>query len=314
MPRRGGFSFCALSPYTKSSYVRKIFGCFWASIFEVRMEFGRVTIVGVGLIGGSIGLGLKERGLVQEVVGVGRRESSLKKASGRGAIDTSTLNLAEGCQGAEIVVLAVPVSLIAEMARRAMPRLAPGTIITDVGSTKAAIVNDIERFLREEVHFIGGHPLAGSEKRGVGFARSDLFEGARTILTPTQHTSDAALKKISTFWRSLGAKVSLLSPEEHDHILAHISHLPHLVAMALVGAVPEEALSYAASGFKDTTRIAASDPEIWRDILLSNKEEVLKALKRFRQELEQKEKCLMDADQERLLKLLKSARKKRETL
>jgi len=278
------------------------------------VEFGRVTIVGVGLIGGSIGLGLKERGLAQEVVGVGRRKSSLKKAVGRGAVDTTTLDLAEGCQRAEIVILAVRVSLIAEMARRAMPHLAAGTIITDVASTKAAIVKDIERILREDVYFMGGHPLAGSEKRGVEFARSDLFEGARTILTPTRRTSDAALKKISTFWRSLGAKVSLLSPEDHDHILASISHLPHLVAMALVGSVPEEALSYAGSGFKDTTRIAASDPEIWRDIFLSNKEEVLKALKRFQQELEQKEKCLKDADEEGLLRGLKEAREKREGL
>ena len=278
------------------------------------MQFGKVTIVGVGLIGGSIGLGLKERGLAQEVVGVGRRKISLEKALERGAIETATMDLAEGCQGADIVILAVRVSLIARMARRAMPHLAPGTIITDVASTKAVIVKDIEGFLKEDVHFIGGHPLAGSEKRGVEFARGDLFEGARTILTPTQRTSDAALKKISTLWRSLGAKVSLLSPEEHDHILALVSHLPHLVAMALVDAVPEEALSFAAAGFKDTTRIAASDPEIWQDIFLANKEEVLKALKRFREDLEQKEKCLKDADQKRLLSLLKSVREKRETL
>jgi len=278
------------------------------------MQFGKVTIVGVGLIGGSIGLALKERGLAEEVTGVGRRKSSLQKALARGAVDSATLDLARGCREAEMVIFAVRVSLMARMAEAAMPHLSSGAIITDVGSTKAEIVRDIERILREDVHFVGGHPLAGSEKRGVEFARGDLFESARIILTPTKRTSRSALKKVSFLWHSLGARISHFSPEEHDRILALVSHLPHLVAVALVDAVPEEALSFAASGFKDTTRIAGSDPEIWRDIFLSNKEEVLEALKRFRQALEHKEQCLKDADPEGLFELLKKAQAKREKL
>lgn len=254
---------------------------------------GRVAIIGVGLIGGSLGLALKKRNLIEEVVGIGRRQESLDKALQVGAVDRTTLRLKEGVKDVDLVVVATPVGLIPEMVKGMNRALSPGTIITDVGSTKEKIVEEVDRFLPEGISFVGGHPLAGSEKRGVEEAQADLFENSVCVLTPGEKTSSKIVEIVKSLWESVGAKVLVMKPEEHDFLIAATSHLPHLIATTLVNLVSdlkgkdERLLSLMASGFKDTTRIAASPPKLWRDICLSNRSNLTEMIDRFKELLEE---------------------------
>ena len=200
--------------------------------------FEHTTIVGVGLIGGSLGLALKERGLAEEVVGVGYRDSTLKQAEERGAVDRWTLDMAEGVAEADIVVICTPVGLVAEKAAEALPAMKRGSVLTDVASTKAAITTKVEALLPEGIAFVPAHPMAGSEKRGVENARADLFDGARCILTPTDKTPAGAVAAVRAMWEGVGASVETLDIHEHDRIVAEISHLPHLVAPAIINVWP----------------------------------------------------------------------------
>lgn len=253
----------------------------------------RIAIIGVGLIGGSLGLALKKRNLIEEVVGIGRRQESLDKALQAGAVDRATLKLEEGVKDVDLVVIATPVGLITEMVKRTIRALPRGAIITDVGSTKEKIVQEVNKFLPEKISFIGGHPLAGSEKRGVEEARAALFEDSVCVLTPGGETSSEALDEVKSLWKSVGARVLAMKPEEHDFLIAATSHLPHLIATTLVNLVSdlkrkdEHIISLIASGFKDTTRIAASSPELWRDICLSNKNNLTAMIDRFKGLLEE---------------------------
>lgn len=250
------------------------------------MRFKEIAIVGVGLIGGSLGLAIKKRKLARSIVGIGRKRSSIRAAMRCGAIDAGTRDLKSAVSDADLVIIATPVCSIPRIAKKIVGHLKDGAILTDVGSTKGHIVKEIERTLPEGVSFVGSHPLAGSEKRGVNFAGANLFNGSTVIMTKTKKTKASSLKALSQFWKSLGvARVEIKSPEEHDRIVAEISHLPHLVAAALINSVSAKSLKFASSGFKDVTRIAASDPELWQDICVTNKKEILESLVKFERSL-----------------------------
>jgi len=248
-----------------------------------------ITIIGVGLIGGSLGLAIKRRGLAEKVIGVGRREESLKKALH--AVDRVTLNLREGVSGADLVIIATPVKTIPPIVREISTILPLGATITDVGSTKAWLVTEVDKI--KGISFIGGHPLAGSEKSGVEAAREDLFVDSVCVLTPDEKTSPEALATISSFWESVGARVIVISPGEHDFLIAATSHLPHLISAALVSLASrlegekEGLLPLLARGFKDTTRIALSSPEMWKDIYLTNGKNIINLVGRFQELLEE---------------------------
>jgi len=276
--------------------------------------FDKIAIVGVGLIGGSIGLAVKKRKLAGSVVGIFRKNSTLKKALKRGAITAATMDLAEGVKGADLIIIASPVSSIPCLAKELLKHVKDGSVITDVGSTKAWITKEIAGALkrRKDVFFIGSHPMAGSERAGVEFARQDLLEGSPCIVTKDKFTDKIALRKVMAFWKSLGAKVNVMTPDEHDRSVSLVSHLPHLVAFGLALAVPDRDLKYAAEGFKDTTRVASSDPELWADILLSNRVHILKAAASFGATYKKLVCSLSKNDYAGIVRLIKAAKSKRD--
>jgi prephenate dehydrogenase len=275
-------------------------------------NWNQVTIVGVGLIGGSLGLALKRAGLARRIVGVGHRQTSLDQARAGGAVDDTTLDVAAGVRGSDLVVLATPISLFRPMLQRAAPALAPAALVIDVGSTKARVVADLEPLVPPPGAFVGCHPIAGSEQRGVAVARADLFDGAACAVTPTGKTPPAALDRVIATWQGLGMTVRTMSPEVHDRLLAQVSHLPHVVAAALVQAVTAEAEPLIGAGWADTTRIAAGDPALWRDILLTNAGEVAAALERFQGTLAAFRSALEQGDATKIEALLAKSQSRRD--
>jgi prephenate dehydrogenase len=248
--------------------------------------FDTVAIAGVGLIGGSLGMALRERGLARRVIGIPRRQATIDEALSVGAIDEGSTDLAATAD-ADLVVLAAPVLQFEPLASAIAPHLRRGALLTDVGSTKGAITRALPRLLPGHADFVGGHPMAGSEKGGVLAGRADLFEGAIWVLTRGPATKPESVERLATLVKALGADPVEMDPALHDDAVARISHLPHVVAAALaeaagVGEVPAEVLRLlVAGGFKSTTRIAASPPEMWRDICLSNREAILASLGDF---------------------------------
>ncbi len=275
--------------------------------------FNKVAIIGVGLIGGSIGLAVKKQKVAGEVVGIFRHGSTLKRALRCKAVDRGVLDMAEGVADADLIVICSPVHSIPALAWEAARFAKRGTVITDAGSTKSWIVSEMDRLFKgSPVRFVGSHPMAGSERTGVEAARFDLFKGSPCVVTKTARTDKTALARVTGFWKLIGARVKVLDPAEHDRTVSLVSHLPHLIAFGLADAVPENALQYAAEGFKDTTRVASSDPALWADIFLTNKKELLKAAAIFR-------KCLGDIvtavernDTDRVISLLAQAKLKRD--
>jgi prephenate dehydrogenase len=247
----------------------------------------RLTIIGVGLIGGSLARVLREKGEVGEIIGVGRTEANLRRAVELGVIDRYTHDPVAGVEGADLVFLAIPVCSIAAMTARIAPALKRGCVVTDGGSVKGEIVAACERLMPEGTFFIGGHPIAGTEKSGVDASFLTLYQGRRCIITPTPDTDQTALDKVVRMWEIAGSEVVLMDVAKHDRVLAAISHLPHMVAYALVNAVgdydrfDESILKYSAGGFKDFTRIASSEPAMWRDIAMMNRESVLELMDFF---------------------------------
>jgi prephenate dehydrogenase len=247
----------------------------------------RLAVVGVGLIGGSLALALKAAGAVGEVVGIGRGLENLQKALELGVVDRFTRDLAEGVSEADLVFLSTPVLTLSEVAAAVIPQMKQGAILTDGGSVKGAVVRAIEPLLPEGIHFVPGHPVAGTEKSGAEAAFPTLYKGRRCILTPTERTDRGALELVRKVWEAAGSEVVVMEVEKHDRILAAISHLPHMVAYSLVNAVgsydryEENILEYSAGGFRDFTRIASSDPTMWRDIALSNREALVEMMERF---------------------------------
>ena len=264
--------------------------------------FRTLVIAGVGLIGGSLALAARERGLVERVVGYGRNEKTLRRARKLGILDAYFTDAEDFPTDADFLVLATPVSAIAPVTRSFLPRIHRECLISDVGSVKRRVVADMERLLKGGPSFVGAHPIAGSDQWGPDPARADLFVRRRCILTPTRRTDPGALKKLRTFWRRVGARVELMDVRLHDRILGVVSHLPHVAAYALVNALERtrveslDLAGYCGAGFKDTTRIAASRPELWRDICLLNREAVLKGLGEYARGLERIADCIRRDD------------------
>lgn len=280
--------------------------------------FKKVVIAGVGLIGGSLGLAMTNRNLAIEVVGVDPDCENLAKAVELGAVHRAEV-LEDALPGADLFILAAPIGVTLGVLEMALPFLNSGTIITDVGSVKGRLVDRAENLLPKDIHFIGGHPMAGLEVAGIAGAREELFDGASYVLTPTERTDLYALKRLRYFVQALGAKVVELEPQEHDQEVALISHLPHLLAATLVNTVaaessPDSLLKLAGGGFRDTTRIAASNASMWRDILLTNREMVLSSVKKFRHQLEAMEQAIIDFNQVDLVSGLNRAREVRTSL
>ncbi len=273
-------------------------------------SFNKVAIVGIGLIGGSLGLAIKKNKLASEVIGVSRHKKNLTRALKAGAIDKGFQDVS-AVKDADLVILSAPVGAILELAPKIAKVIKPDCIISDVGSTKQEIVSAFDNICG---NFVGAHPLAGSEKRGVEHSNAELFKGALCILTPTKRTNEVALKKIRQLWSTLGSRVTVLPAGIHDKILSFVSHLPHIAAFSLVNAVPVEYLRFAASGFKDTTRIASSDSEVWFDIFLSNRKEVLNAIGQLEKNLSAFKSAINKNDLESLRRIIEQANSKRKKL
>ena len=278
------------------------------------MLFGKVTIVGLGLIGGSLAWALKESGEVRTVCGVDSDPGSVEYAVETGIIDEGSTDAAEAVPGAEVIVAATYVGSIADTVRSLIPHADDGALITDVGSVKAVIVRDVESFIPGRLGFVGGHPIAGTENSGVRNAILGLFSGKRFILTPTAITPGAAKEKIRALWKLVGSDVYEMDPDSHDRIFGLVSHLPHAAAYALVDAIlssgdPDTLLDFAGGGLRDYTRIASSSPEMWADIMTANRDNVLGALRQLKESLSKIESALEKGDRDALLKIFNAAAK-----
>lgn len=247
----------------------------------------RLTIVGTGLIGGSFAIALRQSGAVRRLIGVDCDKDNLAEALRLGVVDEGYTTVAEGVKGAEVVFVAVPVGSIASVVAQAAPYLSDGAVVTDGGSVKGEVVSACESLMPDGTFFVGGHPIAGTEHSGAAAAFATLYRGRRCILTPTEFTSSRALDLVTALWELAGSNVERMDPLTHDRIFAAVSHLPHMVAYALVHAVAgsaeeeESILAFSAGGFRDFTRIASSDPVMWRDIALMNRVALLDMLERY---------------------------------
>ncbi len=255
-------------------------------------RFRRVAIIGVGLIGSSLARVLRRDKLAGEIVACARRAETLDKVRALGIADAVTSDPAEAADGADLIVIATPLSAYAEIGRRIAGALAPGAIVTDVGSVKEAVIRDLAPVLRAGVHLVPGHPVAGTEHSGPESGFAEMFKDRWCILTPLPDGDAAALERVTKLWQAAGMKVVTMDAEHHDKVLAITSHLPHLIAYTIVGTATDleeslksEVIKFSAGGFRDFTRIAASDPVMWRDIFLNNREAVLEMLQRFSEDL-----------------------------
>jgi len=279
-----------------------------------------MVVVGVGLIGGSLSIVSRRKGLVKEIIGVGRGAGNLKEAVKLNIIDSFTFDISEAVKGADLIVLATPVGSFEWLVKQMRHGLNKGVIITDAGSVKGRMVSRIERLLPRGAYFVGGHPIAGKEKTGVNAASQTLFEGTKCILTPTKKTDALALKKIKALWNAVGAEVVLMDPMLHDKVLGAVSHLPHAAAYSIVNTVAEikkngnNFIAFSGGGFKDFTRIAASSPEMWRDIFLSNRVNLINMISRYQKNLEKLKKYIKDKDSKGLIKELEKAKAIRDRL
>ncbi|MFK5969967.1 MAG: prephenate dehydrogenase/arogenate dehydrogenase family protein [Candidatus Marithrix sp.] len=284
------------------------------------MLIKRLSIIGVGLIGASLASGLKKAGVCNEVIGCGRGVENLQQAIDLGIIDRYYHDPAQAVQGADMVVVAVPLGSIANIFKTINEALLPQTIITDVGSAKLSVIADAKQYLTGHLpYFIPGHPIAGSEKSGVAAAKSDLFTNNRVILTPTEETNSQATELVRTMWQTVGAKVVDMSAAHHDQVLAATSHLPHLLAYSLVNTLAKmdskaEIFQFAAGGFRDFTRIASSDPQMWHDICLSNKDAILQMLEYFNTDLNQLIKHIKQQDSQQIEAIFSDAKQVRDEL
>jgi prephenate dehydrogenase len=282
------------------------------------IKFDKITIIGVGLIGGSFAKGLKKAGLVEEVVGFGRSQSNLKKAVDLEVIDRFTDDIADAVSGSELVFLAVPLGVMADSFEAIKPHLAKNAIVTDAGSSKSSVVLSAQQALAEKFScFVPGHPIAGKEQSGVEAADEALYVNHRVILTPIEQTNQTALTIVEEIWSLLGANVEQMAPQQHDEIFAATSHLPHLLAFGLVEMLHEHpelgnVFHYTAGGFKDFTRIASSDAEMWRDIAVYNSDAIVKWLKNYGVAIQQLAELVENKDAEALYNLFSEAKQARD--
>ncbi len=280
----------------------------------------KLAVVGVGLIGGSLALALKDAGAVGHVVGIGRGLPNLETALRLGVVDSYTQDLAEGVADADVIFLATPVQALGAVAEQAMPHLKAGAIITDGGSVKQAVIDAIEPHLRDDVHFVPGHPIAGTENSGAEAAFATLYCDRRCILTPTENTDAEALDRMQRMWQLVGSQVVIMDVEKHDRVLAAISHLPHMVAYALVNAVGsydrynENILEYSAGGFRDFTRIASSDPTMWRDIAMTNRDALIEMMEQFETFFAELKEDVAIGSGERLFEFFRRSKESRDEI
>ncbi len=276
--------------------------------------FRKVAIIGVGLIGGSLGKAMKVHHLAKEIHGVSRRKEALDEAIKSGAIDEGTHDLKKAVTNADLVVMSVPVNAVSSMFELIAPHLRRNCIVTDVGSVKAPIVAAAQDALPNPLMFVGSHPIAGSEKRGVEHSTAELFHGALCIMTPVEETHRAVVDRVKRLWTAVGAHVTMMAPSDHDKALAYVSHLPHVIAYALATSIPDQYLPLSAQGLKDTTRVALSSPEVWNDICLANSKNMVKVIDEFTANLSILRKAIMEFDDKMLMNEFKKANVKREKL
>ncbi len=284
------------------------------------VHFTQVAIIGVGLIGGSLGMILRRKGLASRVVGVGRRIENLKTAVELGAIDRYVVDPKDGVKDADLVVLATPVDTYDRHLKEWASCLKPGTIVTDVGSVKGLLVEQAEQAMPPGAHFVGAHPIAGKEKTGVAAGSEQLFTGARCILTPTTRTNRQALERVRAMWEETGSIMLTMDPHLHDKILGAVSHLPHVAAFALINALVDiraqvpslDLAGHSGAGLRDTTRIAASSPEMWRDIFLWNRDNLVAFIDTYERSLERLKQLIRAGDAAGIEKELERAKQERE--
>jgi len=283
-------------------------------------EIENITIFGVGLIGGSLGLALKKYGFRGSITGLGRRMSTLEIALERQAVDQITTAPVKGLTKAQLVIIATPVDLIPISIQKFLDYVPKGCIFTDVGSVKGLIVSRVEEILTDSLYFVGAHPMAGSEKSGIKAARPNLFDGSTCIITPTESTDQDIYQVVKELWEIVGSNVKIMSPDEHDYIIGAASHLPHIIACVLTQTVAgtknnqNNALDFTATGFRDTTRIAAGLPDIWRPILKDNSKSLIEMIDAFIDNLKIFKQSLIDCDEEKITKLLAEAKDIRDSL
>jgi prephenate dehydrogenase len=280
----------------------------------------RLAIIGVGLIGSSLALALKQAGMVGKVIGYGRNRENLERGVELGVLDACAASVAECVHEADVVVVAVPLGAMQAVFAEIRPALGDNAIVTDVGSSKGSVTSAANAELGNACsRFVPGHPIAGAEKSGVEAGFASLFQGRRVILTPLARTDDDATAKIDAMWRQCGAAIDYLSVEHHDKVLAATSHLPHMLAYALVHHLSglnehDEIFRYAAGGFRDFTRIASSDPVMWRDVCLANGDALVKLIEQYQQELGRIATAIETGDADQLLKLFGRAKSERDSL
>ena len=283
----------------------------------------RLTVIGVGLIGGSFARALRKAGLVEHITGCGRNRDNLDKAVELGVIDDYSLDIKQAVKDADLIFIATPVGSFKSVLSQLKESLKEGAIITDGGSTKGSVIEAAESVFNEPVsnkklaNFVPGHPIAGTENSGVEASFASLYQDHRVILTPTAYTNPEALKLVSNLWKSAGAQIVLMTPQHHDQVLAATSHLPHLLAFSLVNTLTtldekQEIFENAAGGFRDFTRIASSDPSMWQDICLANKDALLEHLDHFTHDLSQLRSALKNNDREVLKQIFVRAKQSRD--
>jgi prephenate dehydrogenase len=297
-----------LSPFTCPASIR----------YLGAVQFQKITIVGVGLLGGSIGLAAKKFKLAGEIAGYARREKTIAECEKFGSTDYATTDLCAAVSGADLVILCTPLAQMRPLAEQFLPALKRGAVVTDVGSVKAGVVRELESLIAKAgAHFVGSHPMAGGEKTGVAAARADLFADAICVVTPTKKSNAGAVRKLERFWKALGARVVKLPPAQHDVFVSRASHLPHVVAATLANLVldpaqPRGQAQLCANGFRDTTRIASGSPEMWRDIALANRKPIAASLNAYLSELQKFQGVLKKGNANAIAKFFDTAKKRRD--
>ena len=283
--------------------------------------FDKIALIGIGLIGGSIALEARKRGLARQIVAATRSADTAARANELKLADHCGTDLAAAVKDADLVIVCTPVGACGPAARAMAPALKPGAIVSDVGSVKQTVISDMAPHLPKTVHFVPAHPVAGTEHSGPEAAIYDLFQGRWCILTPLPDSDAAAVDRLQAFWEALGSNVNRLDPANHDRVLAITSHLPHLIAYTIVGTADDlgghlnsEVLKYSAGGFRDFTRIAASDPTMWRDVFLNNREAVLEVLQRFQEDLFYLQRAIRWGEGDKLFDLFTRTREIRRAL
>ncbi len=283
--------------------------------------FEKIALIGIGLIGSSLARIVRRQNLARHIAIATRSTATLKRAEALGLGDSYTTDAGQAVRDADLVIVSVPVGASEEVAKEIAPALKQGAIVTDVGSTKASVIAQMEPHIPEGVHFIPGHPLAGTEKSGPDAGFADLFQNRWCIFTPLPGTDPAALERLAAFWRACGSNIDTMDPAHHDMTLAIVSHLPHIIAYNIVGTADDleavtksEVIKYSASGFRDFTRLAASDPTMWRDVCLHNKDAILEMLARFSEDLASLQRAIRWGDGDKLFDLFTRTRAVRRSI